>query len=186
MNQRLTGLTLAAVCAALLPLAASAGPADTPEPGTPDGKRAGTPAILAGMHVPHDPEKAPDAAVEAIRGRRTSEHCGPEVTSPAGVEAQTCVLTEGSDVWARTYFRNGTGDELMSVLSLMGPGDRTVRTHCAIEAGDEPAACETPREKALGEADAYSAVAEFARSGGDADSPLLLRSGSNSPDAGGS
>lgn len=99
---------------------------------------------------------------------------------PRGVGAQTCVLTEGRDTWARTYYRNATGERLSSVLSLMAPGGRTVQTHCEVEADDEPAACETPREKARGEADAYVAVAEFAGSGDLGDAPPLLRSGSNS------
>ncbi|MFE4536719.1 hypothetical protein ACFRKB_16865 [Streptomyces scopuliridis] len=114
------------------------------------------------------------------------------------------------DTWARTYYRNRTGDELLAVLSLMGPYGRTVQTRCPIEAGDEPAICETPREPSRGEHTAYMAVAEFSASansanggsgggggnegngrssgnggeiaGNDAEiEPLLLRSGSNSP-----
>ncbi|MFJ6179857.1 hypothetical protein [Streptomyces sp. NPDC092295] len=110
---------------------------------------------------------------------RTTERCGPEVTSPEGIEAQTCVLTAGRDrtgapgspagaggivgldTWARTYYRNETGGELLAVLSLMGPYGRTVQTHCPIDAGDEPAICETPREPSRGEHTAYMAVAEF-------------------------
>ncbi|MFE2033811.1 hypothetical protein ACFXBB_11250 [Streptomyces scopuliridis] len=144
---------------------------------------------------------------------RTTERCGPEVASPEGIEAQTCVLTAGRDrpdTWARTYYRNETGGELLAVLSLMGPYGRTVQTHCPIDADDEPAICETPREPSRGEHTAYMAVAEFSapanisapansgngRSGGssgnggnggetEADGaefePLLLRSGSNAP-----
>ncbi|MFD7120929.1 hypothetical protein ACFWAA_28370 [Streptomyces sp. NPDC059922] len=174
---------------------------------------------------------------------RTTERCGPEVISPEGIEAQTCVLTAardrtaepgnsgnprstgrpgrsgavgtsgrsvGLDTWARTYYRNETGGELLAVLSLMGPYGRTVQTHCPIDADDEPAICETPREPSRGEHTAYMAVAEFsapANSGNDGNGgtggngwtdrngreavgdgvesaeiePLLLRSGSNSP-----
>ncbi|MGW7362164.1 hypothetical protein ACWGI8_01765 [Streptomyces sp. NPDC054841] len=180
MNLRMTGLTVAVVSASLLPLAASAGPAGSPDPETADHKGAERPGILAGIHALEGPAEAAD---EGVRGQRTSERCGPELSSPEGVEAQTCVLTEGPDVWVRTYYRNATGEPLSAALSLMGPGGRTVQTHCGIEAGDEPAACETPREKARGEADEYSAVAEFAGSGDHADGPLLLRSGSNSAGA---
>ncbi|MCX4824279.1 hypothetical protein OG883_31385 [Streptomyces sp. NBC_01142] len=106
--------------------------------------------------------------------------CGPELASPDGVEAQTCVLTEGRDTWARTYYRNATGQELRSVLTLMAPGGRTLQTHCEVEAGDEPGACETSREPTRGADAQYSAVVEFTAGGGAEEGPLLLRSGSNS------
>jgi hypothetical protein len=111
-------------------------------------------------------------------GLATAAHCGPELSSPDGIEAQTCVLTQGEDTWARTYYRNATGRALDSVLSLMGPGGRTVQMHCAVAAEDEPGTCETPRERTRGNMDAYTAVAEFAAQAGGG--PLLLRSGSNS------
>lgn len=117
-------------------------------------------------------------------GLATTARCGPELTSPDGIEAQTCVLTQGEQTWARTYYRNATGEALDSVLSLMGPGGRTVQMHCAVAAGDEPGTCETPRERTRGELDGYTAVAEFAKRSGDG--PLLLRSGSNSRTATGS
>ncbi|MEV5437321.1 hypothetical protein AB0K80_15095 [Streptomyces sp. NPDC052682] len=105
--------------------------------------------------------------------------CGPALSSPDGVEARTCVVTEGRQTWARTSYRNLTGEALDAVLSLMGPGGRTVQIHCVAGAGDGPGTCETPREATRGDLAAYTAVAEFAdrtESG-----PLLLRSGSNSP-----
>jgi hypothetical protein len=111
-------------------------------------------------------------------GLATAARCGPELGSPHGIEAQTCVLTQGRDTWARTYYRNAIGDDLTSVLTLMGPGGRTVQMYCAVGAEGEPGACETPRERTAGDARAYTAVAEFAKG---ADGPLLLRSGSNSP-----
>jgi hypothetical protein len=111
-------------------------------------------------------------------GLATAARCGPELTSPDGIEAQTCVLTQGRETWARTYYRNATGDGLTSALTLMGPRGGTVRTHCAVDADDEPGTCETPRERTSAEASEYIAVAEFATG---ADGPLLLRSGSNSP-----
>ena len=74
---------------------------------------------------------------------------------------------------------DATGDALSSVLSLMGPGGRTVQMNCAVDADDDPGVCETPRERTAGAAGAYNAVAEFAKGTGSA-GPLLLRSGSNS------
>ncbi|MGW6261385.1 hypothetical protein [Streptomyces sp. NPDC055085] len=112
-------------------------------------------------------------------GLATAARCGPELSSPDGVEAQTCVLTQGEETWARTYYRNATGEELSSLLSLMGPGGRTVQINCAVDAEDDPGACETPRERTAGGAEAYTAIAEFAKGSGP-DGPLLLRSGSNS------
>ncbi|WP_371598629.1 hypothetical protein [Streptomyces sp. NBC_00564] len=111
-------------------------------------------------------------------GLATAARCGPELSSPDGIEAQTCVLTQGEETWARTYYRNATGDELSSVLSLMEPGGRTVLMRCAVGAEDDPGACETPRGRTTGDVGAYAAVAEFAKGGEDG--PLLLRSGSNS------
>src|SRR5690606_15507590 len=65
--------------------------------------------------------------------------CGPELSSPDGIEAQTCVVVLGDEVWGRTYYRNATGTAPSAVLSLMAPGGRSVRVHCAVESGDEPA-----------------------------------------------
>ncbi|MFF1682373.1 hypothetical protein ACFVYG_40815 [Streptomyces sp. NPDC058256] len=122
-----------------------------------------------------DPERSP---LLLGLGLATAARCGPELSSPDGIEAQTCVLTQGEETWARTYYRNATGDELSSVLSLMEPGGRTVLMRCAVGADDDPGACETPRGRTTGDVGAYAAVAEFAK--GDEDGPLLLRSGSNS------
>ncbi|WP_329328015.1 hypothetical protein [Streptomyces luteogriseus] len=132
-------------------------------------------------------DKAPGAssppAVAALpvlgQGLSTAVRCGPELSSPDGIEAQTCVVTQGAQTWARTYYRNATGEALDVVLSLMGPYDRNVRMTCAVKAEDEPGTCETPREPARGNPAAYTAVAEVAERGGRG--PLLLRSGSNSP-----
>ncbi|MFJ9148777.1 hypothetical protein ACIRP7_11990 [Streptomyces sp. NPDC102270] len=110
-------------------------------------------------------------------GLATAARCGPELTSADGIEAQSCVLTQGEETWARTYYRNATGAALDAALSFMGPGGRTVQLHCAIDAGDEPDSCETPREHTRGAPADYTAVAEFARRGSR---PLLLRAGSNS------
>jgi hypothetical protein len=114
-------------------------------------------------------------------GPAVTARCGPDLTSPDGIEAQTCVLTQGEESWARTYYRNATGGALDAVLSLMGPGGRTVRMRCAMPAEDDPGTCETPRERTRAGLDAYTAVAEFAEGAGKAGGgPLLLRSGSNS------
>jgi hypothetical protein len=141
-----------------LPSAAPALPRSSPRAGA--GSAAGAGPLLLGL------------------GLATAARCGPEVSSPDGVEAQTCVLTQGPDTWARTYYRNATGEHLVAALTLMGPGDRTVRTRCSLGGDDEPGTCETPREHTR-DAAAYTAVTEFARAGGVG--PLLLRSGSNSP-----
>ncbi|MEU5738444.1 hypothetical protein ABZ784_10665 [Streptomyces tendae] len=113
-------------------------------------------------------------------GPALAARCGPELTSPAGVEAQTCVLTRGSETWARTYYRNATGGPLEAVLSLMGPDGHSVRTSCAVSVEDAPGTCETPPEDtgdaSRGGLEGYTAVAEFARRAGYG--PLLLRAGS--------
>lgn len=117
---------------------------------------------------------------------RTAARCGPELISPEGVEAQTCVMTDGRDTWARSSYRNTTGGELRSVLTLMGPGGRTVEVRCTVDAQEEPGVCETPRRSSRGGPDAYTAVAEYAGEGAVAEAPLLLRAGSDpaSPAAG--
>ncbi|UYQ63214.1 hypothetical protein OGH68_18220 [Streptomyces peucetius] len=181
------------------------GPAARAEGGVPDADAALLPGLgavtgdggadPAGSDSPGDAHAGADGASrigergtgEASGGTsaRTMSRCGPELASPGGVEAQTCVLTRGGLTWARTYYRNATGEKLTSVLTLMAPGGRTVQTNCDAEAGDEPRTCETPREPSRGAASAYSAVAEFAAHDGTGDGPLLLRSGSNSPQRGG-
>ncbi|WP_069769234.1 hypothetical protein [Streptomyces sp. LUP30] len=199
MNLRLLALGGAVAGAIALPLAmASAGPVGD------EGRAADTTDTRAlGIGDPRAAEATGPQAAER-RGRRAEERtdpkapfvapsrsplllglglataarCGPELTSPDGVEAQTCVLSQGEDTWARTYYRNATGRALDAFLSLMGPAGRTVQTNCAVGAEDDPESCETPHERSRGNLPAYTAVAEFARAseGG----PLLLRSGSNS------
>ncbi|MFJ8731694.1 hypothetical protein [Streptomyces bauhiniae] len=134
-----------------------------------------TPSAAASVSPSAD---SPDSAE-----RITTARCGPELASPDGLEAQTCVLTRGGDTWARVYYRNTTGDALDAGLSLLGPDGRAVRTTCATGADDAPATCETPRERTRGAGAAYTAVSEFARG---AEGPLLLRSASNSVDVSGS
>ncbi|PZT70528.1 hypothetical protein DN402_18060 [Streptomyces sp. SW4] len=138
----------------------------------------------AGSGLDSRPGSGPGAPAPHAPGLATAVRCGPELASPGGIEAQTCVLTQGEETWARTYYRNATGGALDAVLTLMGPGDRTVHTRCAVGAEDEPGSCETPRERARGAPSAYTAVAEFADRAGYG--PLLLRSGSNRPENAGS
>ncbi|MEV7194879.1 hypothetical protein AB0N81_24195 [Streptomyces sp. NPDC093510] len=183
MQPRLFVLLGVVAVTALLPLAgASAGPvgdgdAKSPLP-SPSPDRSN---VSSGQN--RSAEKGSRPSLLAGLGATTAARCGPELSSPGGVEAQTCVLTRGRDTWARTYYRNATGEELAAVLTLMGPDARTVQMHCEVGAGDEPAACETPRERSAGDVAEYSAVAEYAA--GEADG-LLLRSGSNSASAQGS
>lgn len=86
---------------------------------------AGHPADSADSEDGNDKGPAADPARSPLLlglGLATAARCGPELSSPDGIEAQTCVLTQGEETWARTYYRNATGDELSSVLSLMEPG----------------------------------------------------------------
>ncbi|GAA4307207.1 hypothetical protein GCM10023086_25700 [Streptomyces venetus] len=184
-----------AVCAIALPLAVASGSVDSGsrvhserpagEVGAGGGPVSGS--VREGVR-PSRPSPSPadgkaPSAVTGLptlgQGLATAVRCGPELSSPDGIEAQTCVVTQGADTWARTYYRNATGRALDAVLSLMGPGARTVRMTCAVGPEDEPRTCETPREPARGDLAAHTAVAEFARRAGEG--PLLLRSGSNSP-----
>ncbi|MGW7068126.1 hypothetical protein ACWGII_24325 [Streptomyces sp. NPDC054855] len=195
MNPRLIALMGVVAITVLLPLAgASAGPVGDGDaeagptersadaaPGAapdPDAKQPSTEKPTSRRSTTEDAaSSADDSSLLTGLGLDSAAQCGPEVTSPKGIEAQTCVLTQGRDTWGRTYYRNTTGDELSAVLSVMAPGGRTVQMHCAVGAADEPGACETPRERTTGNAAAYSAVVEFADGSGG---PLLLRSGSNS------
>ncbi|MFI8963183.1 hypothetical protein ACIGO8_13850 [Streptomyces sp. NPDC053493] len=195
------GLGAAVVIAVLVPIAASAGPsAEEPAPAAGSKAEAGSagdakPAkrggLLSDLGVESSgpagsPASSDHAADHAAGPPPAVSRCGPELASPDGVEAQTCVVTEGPDTWARTYYRNATGQELEAVLTLMAPGGRTVQVRCSIEARDEPGTCETPKERSRGAADRYSAVAEFAGAGEGASTPLLLRSGSNTTESNGS
>nr|WSW44909.1 hypothetical protein OG296_18170 [Streptomyces sp. NBC_01001] len=154
-----------------LGLAEPAGGSRTPAPGAPPGQQAGPQHAGPPQAEPQQP--GPSAQP------RTDSRCGPELSSPQGVEAQTCILVGEGRTWGRSYYRNTSGRALDAVLTVMGPAGRTVQIRCAVGAGDEPGLCETPREDSAGAPDAYSAVAEFAVP--DDEGRLLLRSGSNSP-----
>ncbi|MER6672034.1 hypothetical protein [Streptomyces sp. NPDC000983] len=186
---RLFALAAVAVCAVALPLAvASAGQVGEERHTAPPAPsvRPSAPAPLSSPSA--DAKAAAPAAPRPVAslglGLAAAARCGPELTSPEGIEAQTCVLTRGEEAWARTYYRNTTGGALDAVLSLMAPGGRTVQMRCALGAEDEPGTCETPRETVRGGMDGYTAVAEFAKRAQEG--PLLLRSGSNSEVATGS
>ncbi|GAA1358994.1 hypothetical protein GCM10009612_30580 [Streptomyces beijiangensis] len=173
------GLGAVVVFTVLLPLTATAGPDPVAE-----GKGGALKPSASPSPVP-SPVPSPSGLLSGIDVSdaagavlsHTSAQCGPELTSPEGVEAQTCVLSDARATWARSYYRNATGGELSAVLAVMGPGGRTVQLNCAVEAGDEPGMCETPHERSHGTPAQYTAVAEYAGSG---EGPLLLRSGSNS------
>ncbi|WP_328537887.1 hypothetical protein [Streptomyces sp. NBC_00344] len=183
MNFRTTGLGAAVLLAVLLPVTAVAGPATGPgreaagSPMAPSAPSGGA-AVLSGTRA---------STVTAVAPPRASARCGPEGSSPDGVEAQTCVMTRRgvrgarSVTWARTYYRNATGVQLDAVVVMLAPGGRTVEMHCGLGTEDEPALCETPREPVRGRPAGYAAVAEFARAGDGGDTRMLLRSGSNSP-----
>ncbi|MCF3147031.1 hypothetical protein [Streptomyces platensis] len=110
------------------------------------------------------------------RSARTSR-CGPQLTAPQRIEAQTCVLTEDGLTWGRTYYRNRTGGPLRAALTLLRPDGTTVQVNCEVPAADVPGLCETPTGATVRRGGPYRAVAEFSDAAGER---LLLRSGSNS------
>ncbi|MFD7553117.1 MULTISPECIES: hypothetical protein [unclassified Streptomyces] len=192
MNLRLIGIGAGVLIILSLPLAgAIAGPDFA---GQDDGKGGGLFSTLGlsdsskGSSRSHGSSAgAPRDAAPGAAGQqpgpsvapRSDARCGPELSSPHGVEAQTCVLVGEGQTWGRSYYRNTSGRALDAVLTVMGPAGRTVQIRCVVGAGDEPGLCETPRETSSGAPDGYSAVAEFALP--DDEGKLLLRSGSNSP-----
>ncbi|MFI8910740.1 hypothetical protein ACIGW4_03860 [Streptomyces sp. NPDC053513] len=193
VNLRVVGLGTAVTVAVLLPLVATARP--TGDPVRPAGASAEGDAkpgdLLRELGLgPRTPASAPSASGSAIPAAPAAPervtHCGPELASPEGAEAQTCVLGEEGEIWARTYYRNATARQFDAFLTLMGPGGRTVQVSCPVPAQDEPGTCETPRERAHGAVTAYTAVAELAGAGEGEATPLLLRAGSNTADGEGS
>lgn len=198
---RMIGLAGTALLALAVPLgAAMAGPAGTSSPGTGSGEAAKAENSLLEEKENRGnngskPGKSPRAATVGSRrpagssGRpglphlsgRTSR-CGPELTAPQGIAAQTCVLAEDGVTWGRTYYRNRTGGRLRAVLTLLRPDGRTVQVNCEVAAGGAPGVCETPAAPTVHRSrPPYAAVAEIADAEGKR---LLLRSGSNSSVAG--
>ncbi|MFI9649683.1 hypothetical protein ACIHAA_25745 [Streptomyces sp. NPDC052040] len=163
---RLLALLGAVVSLAALPLTmASAGPVGADR--------------IAARAPAHDDAKQPVAARSPLLtgfADATAVRCGSPVSTRTGIEAQTCVLTRGRDIWARTYYRNSLDRALSSVLDLMAPYGDSVEMHCVVGAAEGPGVCETPRQVLMGDPGGWTAVAEFARR--DGDGPLLLRSGS--------
>nr|WP_239694807.1 hypothetical protein [Streptomyces sp. DvalAA-19] len=195
MNLRMIGLTAVVTFACLIPIVASADPGGAPDavsaedvelPDSSSEIRAGKLSDDVYTDSGATAESAPSASPSPSRLPSPSPssvgdaaRCGPELVAPEGVEAQTCVMTGGGETWARAYYRNTSGAELRSVLTLMGPGGRTMELHCALPAHDEPGSCETPRSPSAGGPDAYAAVAEYAGAGPVEEAPLLLRAGSD-------
>ena len=190
---RLVALASTVALAVALPLTVATAGQDAPSPvpvgddGHRQGQRSGQDRGQGpGQHAETGPETAPaePGAGPDERGGKLSRRladarepdsaCGPEVTSPEGVEAQTCVLTQGDAAWARTYYRNITRGQLTAVLTLLRPDGRATRVRCAMPAAGEPSLCETPRVAAA-EGRRATAVAEVASTDGER---LLLRAGS--------
>ncbi|RXS77802.1 hypothetical protein EST92_20705 [Streptomyces sp. TM32] len=193
----MTGLAGAAVLALLVPLGvAMAGPAGRPAPGARSGAaftsenspstETGN-AVDSGLNQGKSPVRgvgspsSGSARTGLAAGRfpgRTAR-CGPELTVPRGIEAQTCVLGQAGRTRARTYYRNRTGAALRAALTLLRPDGGSVQVNCAVPAADVPGVCETPAAPTLHAGGLpYAAVAEVSDAAGER---LLLRSGSNSP-----
>lgn len=183
-NLRMLALAGAVALVVVLPLAAASagpagpagrertgpgkGPADRPRGAVRDAPVAASGPRPAGRALP----------LPGVQDANIAQ-CGPELSSPAGLEAQTCVLEQSHETWGRTYYRNATGGPLSGVLSLMAPDGSTVQAPCDMPASDDPGACETPHATTVRGHGSYAAVAEIASAKGN----LLLRSGSNSPAA---
>lgn len=194
---RLTGLAGVALLALVVPLGvAMAGPAGRPAPGAQSGKAVtseNSPSVETG--IPADSgvnqgkspahgvgSTSPGSARTGLGLRRfpgRTARCGPELTVPRGIEAQTCVLGQAGRTRARTYYRNRSGHPLRAALTLLRPDGGSVQVHCAVPAADVPGVCETPAGPTLHAGGLpYDAVAEVSDAAGER---LLLRSGSNSP-----
>ncbi|MGW8556207.1 hypothetical protein [Streptomyces tubercidicus] len=193
---RMTGLAGVVVLAVAVPLgAAMAGPADLALPGAP-GMSENSPTTPRGISTdsgtntgmspaaarPRTATGSPAALARSPRSARTSR-CGPQLTAPQRIEAQTCVLAENGLTWGRTYYRNLAGAPLRAVLTLLRPDGTTVQVYCAVSASGVPGLCETPTGATVRSGGPYGAVAEFSDAAGER---LLLRSGSNAAAGGGS
>ncbi|WP_431953306.1 hypothetical protein [Actinacidiphila sp. bgisy167] len=176
-NLRMAALATVVAVAAVLPLTgAIAGPAAGPK----------LPAVSEDVMAAVTDDKSSfdgagassvfDSLPKLTSPARQTASCGPQLTSPEGLQAQTCTIGEDGDTWARTYYSNTTGRPLDGVLTLMRPDGRTVQAACAVTADEVSGSCETPREPTVaGATEPYTAVAEIAERGGERP---LLRSGS--------
>lgn len=155
-----------------------AGPAAEPASGSGSEPSAGERARAKGLLALPGLSGSPGSPGPGVGGAPHSA-CGPELASPARVEAQTCVLTDDDGATrARTYYHNRTGDTLHAALSLLGPHGRTVRVRCVLAASGRPGICQTPPRAFGGPPRGdHAAVAEIAAPGGER---VLLRSASNS------
>ncbi|MFF3743579.1 hypothetical protein ACWDFH_14085 [Streptomyces kronopolitis] len=191
---RLTGLAGLAVLAIVVPLgAATAGPAHRVTPGAQPGAAAkaensSSVETVSTAESGADPDRAPAPGTDSGTVRpgpgpdrfpgRTAR-CGPELTVPQGIEAQTCVLSRAGRTRARTYYRNRTGRPLRAALTLLRPDGGAVQVNCAVPVAGAPGMCETPAGPTVHAGGLpYAAVAEVSDAAGER---LLLRSGSNSP-----
>lgn len=106
--------------------------------------------------------------------------CGPAIRAPEGVEARTCLVTEGTDTWARVYYRNGSGEPLRGELTVHDPAGGTVEVRCEVPATEAHGVCETPRVPTVDDSavSSYSATAELAGPGAEG---ALLRAASPRP-----
>ncbi|MFE2226213.1 hypothetical protein [Streptomyces kronopolitis] len=190
---RLTGLAGLAVVAIVVPLgAATAGPAHRVTPGAQPGaaaKAENSSSVETGNAAESgaDPGRSPAPGADSGTGHRPgpglfpgrTARCGPELTVPQGIEAQTCVLSRAGRTRARTYYRNRTGRPLRAALTLLRPDGGAVQVNCAVPAAGAPGMCETPAGPTVHAGGLpYAAVAEVSDAAGER---LLLRSGSNSP-----
>ncbi|NJQ05488.1 hypothetical protein [Streptomyces lonarensis] len=109
--------------------------------------------------------------------RAADTDCGPAISAPEGVEARTCLVTEGADTWARVYYRNGSGEPLRGELTVHDPAGGTVEVRCDVPATEARGVCETPRVPTVDDSTAsfYSATAELTGPGADG---ALLRAAS--------
>ena len=120
------------------------------------------------------PAEGEDADGERVGGASAS--CGPELSTPEGLSAQTCVMSEDGRKWARTYYRNATGSPLRAALTLTRPDGSALSADCAMSAGGRSDVCETPRERIRAGGRPYAAIAEAGSADGDR---MFLRSASN-------
>ena len=166
-----------AVGEAAVPSTESASTQSARGPAAPRGERGSGTGVADGRKSGRGTHAADGAALVSS--------CGPELTSPEGLTAQTCVLSEEHETWARAYYRNETNSPLRGALTLTRPDGSSLRADCEVAAAGDPGMCETPREKsrqrsmpkADGEGRRYAAMTEVGSLDGER---LLLRSGSNS------
>lgn len=180
-NFSLITLACTVVLAVALPIAAAtAGPAAPDEgPAAPAPSASASRGPAAGGGTGHDVRSR--ESLEGDTGARrpvggASESCGPELSTPEGLSAQTCVLSEGGRKWARTYYRNDTGSPLSAALTLTRPDGSALSADCAMPAGGRSDLCETPRERSRAGGRPYAAIAEAGSADG---ARMLLRSASN-------